>query len=136
MAGSRPFQGHRKIMPIAGFQESGSIFPPAFLVKIRGQEKACLVLQDRENAHDEWKPPGIQTRQVPTYGFVRYGQKTAVGATTAFDGSLIAKGAIPLVRAGGHIAFPTRLPAFKSLWIDVLPSFEQRPKEPNFRLGR
>ncbi|MDD2975891.1 hypothetical protein [Aquabacterium sp.] len=83
---------------MAGQHERFGILLPIGLVKVDGQEMACVVLQ-------QWVDPhGVLARQVVVDHGIGQREQQTLAAIPAFDARLVADTRSPFIAAGGGIA--------------------------------
>src|SRR5205814_8892980 len=103
LAGTRAFDGSRKIQLAACLGERGRILTPASLVEIRCQKEARLVSQHRIDAGDERLASVVVARQVPPDHVIGHRKESLVATVGAPDPWLFADPSYPLVAAGRRV---------------------------------
>lgn len=119
-----------------GVKKGRSVFAPAGLVEVDGEEEAGFVPKQRVDAGDEGLSLGVATRQVPANDVVSDRKEPTVGTFSAFDARLLADATNPLVGTGGRVTGSARFSALKSPGVHVVAASEQRPEQGDLRFGR
>jgi hypothetical protein len=94
---SRTLDGGRYSDCAARLGEREHVVRPGVLVEVGRHEPACLVREERVDAHD------VPPLEVVPDDLIRHGKERLVGTLPALDTRLLADTADPLVRAGGGV---------------------------------
>jgi hypothetical protein len=133
IAGTRALQRSGHIEAAASFEERGHVPLPIFIVEVHRQKETGFVLHHCVGAHDKLMAAGVTTRKMPADHLVSDREKAAIGAIRAFDARLFADTRDPLICTGWRVASLSRLSAFETSGIDIIPAPEKRSKQ--FDLG-